>query len=122
MSKVRMSWGLLLCLTLASGCVQTKYGWYDYDQKLYRHYRDPGQQEVFLEQLKEIVERGTSSNRIPPGLFAEYGYVLYETGKFNEATRYFDLEGKKWPESRVLMAKMVKNAQLRAGKAEGRVQ
>lgn len=104
---------LSVCLAMASGCVNTRYAWNDYDQKLYHHYRDPVKYDEFIAQLKEIVADGEESGRIPPGLYAEYGFTLYEKGNFQESSKYFKLESDKWPESRALMAKMINNAELR---------
>lgn len=102
-----------VCLTAASGCVSTRYSWNDYDQKLYHHYKDPVKYDEFCAQLKEIIEDGEESGRVPPGLYAEYGFTQYEKGDFKASCKYFKLESDKWPESRALMAKMISNAELR---------
>ena len=108
------AFALSVCLTIASGCVNTRYTWNDYDQKLYYHYRDPVKYDEFIAQLKEIVVDGEESGRIPPGIYAEYGFTLYEKGDYQESFKYFKLESDKWPESRALMAKMISNAELRS--------
>ncbi len=51
----------------------------------------------------------TGGGRVPPGLYAEYGYALYEAGQANEALIYFGKEKEKWPESAVIMDKMIRN-------------
>lgn len=107
---------ILLCLCLlqfASGCVQTRYAWNGYDDKLYQHYKNPAEYDEFVEHLKEVIEDGEASGRVPPGIYAEYGFALYEKGNLPEAAKYFKLENDKWPESRVLMAKMIQNTQTR---------
>lgn len=110
------AFALSICLATVSGCVNTRYAWNDYDQKLYHHYRDPVKYDEFIAQLKEIIADGEESGRVPPGLYAEYGFTLYEKGDFPESSQYFKLESDKWPESRVLMTKMISNAQLRGKK------
>lgn len=100
-------------LIIAAGCVPTRYVWNDYDNKLYRHYKNPAEYDQFIEQLKEIIENGEEAGKVPPGIYAEYGFALYEKGDFPEAIKYFKLESDKWPESRVLMAKMMRNAEMR---------
>lgn len=111
--RFKVGCAALLCVTVATGCVQTRYAWKDYDQKLYQHYKDPAQYDAFVEQLKVIVIEGEEAGKVPPGLYAEYGFTLYEKGRFEESAKYFKLESEKWPESRVLMAKMINNAELR---------
>ena len=100
-----------LMFTLAQGCASgRKYAWGKYDTDLYYHYKKPQDREGHMERLKEIVDNAEADNRVPPGLYAEYGYCLYETGNIDEAVIYFEREKGKWPESNVLMEKMVRNA------------
>jgi hypothetical protein len=77
---------------------------------MYVHYKKPQDREAHLERLKEIVINAEAENRIPPGLYAEYGYALFESGNTKEAITYFEKEKAKWPESNVLMEKMIRNA------------
>ena len=101
-------------LVFAAGCVpKTRYAWCEYDNKLYQHYKNPAEYDQFIRHLKEVIEGGEAAGKVPPGIYAEYGYALYEKGDFQEAAKYFKLENDKWPESRVLMAKMIQNAQTR---------
>ena len=112
------------CLVLAvfmifiAGCAQTRYAWEDYDQKLYDHYKNPAEYDEFVVNLQEVILEGEDNNKVPPGMYAEFGYVLYEKGNFPEAISYFKKEQDKWPESRVLMTKMISNAQKRSTQRE----
>lgn len=100
----------ILLLLLAQGCASTrKYAWGNYDSTLYTHYKKPQDKEAYLEHLKEIVNNAEVENRIPPGLYAEYGYALFESGNTIEAITYFEKEKAKWPESNILMEKMIRN-------------
>jgi hypothetical protein len=101
-------------LVFAAGCApKTRYAWNEYDNKLYEHYKNPAEYDQFIRHLKEVIEDGEAAGKVPPGIYAEYGYALYEKGDFQEAASYFKLENDKWPESRVLMTKMIQNAQMR---------
>lgn len=94
------------------GCTpKTKYAWHDYDNNLYQFYKNPANLDEFIEHLQEVIEEGESEGKVPPGIYAEYGFALYEKGKFDEAAKYFKLENDKWPESRTLMTKMIQIAQ-----------
>ncbi len=104
---------LALALAAAvSGCAsQTVYHWNGYDEALYRHYRDPAGREAWVEALRTtILEAEQEGRKVPPGLYAEYGYALLEEGKSKEAVVWFEKEKAKWPESRLLMEKMIRNA------------
>ena len=113
---------LLACITVLvlTGCVQRRYDWNNYDQELYNHYKNPAETEQFIAGLKQSVERSEASGKVPPGLYAEYGYILYETGNYPEAIKFFTKEQNRWPESRALMAKMIDNSRKKTAKAENR--
>lgn len=99
-----------LLLPLAPGCsARTRYAWGKYDSTLYSHYKNPQDHEAYLERLGEIVREAEAQDRVPPGLYAEYGFALYELGSTREALPYFEKEKSKWPESTVLMEKMIRN-------------
>jgi hypothetical protein len=101
----------VMLLMLAQGCAPSrKYAWGGYAADLYSHYKNPQDMEAHLERLQEYVNNAEAEDRVPPGLYAEYGYCLYELGNIDEAVLYFEKEKAKWPESNVLMEKMIRNA------------
>lgn len=110
-------------LLLAAGCApQTMYTWRGYDDALYAHYKNPQDHAKHVERMRTIVtETEAAGVRMPPGVYAEYGYALLEESRFDESVTYFGKEKATWPESAVLMEKMVRNvARLKgAGKAAG---
>jgi hypothetical protein len=110
--------GVVLVLLGMTGCENHLYAWHGYDDALYRHYKVPAQYEQFVIALKEVVDEGDASGRIPPGIYAEYGYALYEQGKLIESIAYFKKESDKWPESRFLMTKMIAMSQKRTLKPD----
>ena len=106
---------LLLFLMTMTGCVaQSRYNWCDYDTKMYKHYKNPVQREAFVQGLKEIIEEAEPEGKVPPGIYAEYGFALYEEGNHQAAIAYFKKEADKWPESRVFMTKLIAIAGNRA--------
>lgn len=108
---------LLFVLALAlfcSGCAaQTRYAWDGYDDRLYSYYKTPAESDQFMEALYEIILEGDAENRVPPGIYAEYGYMLYERGRYPEAITWYHKERAKWPESQLLMDKMIALASSR---------
>lgn len=93
-----------------TGCTQGIYKWNGYDNALYQYYKSPGEKEKFVERLHTIITEGERTNNVPPGIYAEYGYVQYEGGNYIEAEKFFQKEFEKWPESRVIMSKMIQNS------------
>ncbi len=98
-------------LLLLAGCTTDKYTWNKYDDKLYSYYKNPNEKEKFLAHLKETIALGEQKNNLPPGIYAEYAYLLYEMQNFSEAIIYFQKERDLFPESQFFMAKMIDNSQ-----------
>ena len=90
------------------GCgPSTKYHWGNYENSLYRYYKNPSEVEEMAEAIAIIIVKGELDGRVPPGLYAEYGYLLFVTGNTGEAVTYFEKEKNIWPESSVLIDKMI---------------
>lgn len=99
---------------LAACAPGSQYYWNGYDTALFRHYKNPQDRADFVESLKAtILGAEQSGMKVPPGICAEYGYALYEEGQAAEALPWFQREKETWPESTVLMDKMIRNAQRR---------
>ena len=109
---------LILGVFLLPGCgTPLKYQWGGYENSLYNHYKNPADQEQFATSLAAIIAKGEGTGTVPPGIYAEYGYVLYSVGRNTEAISYFEKEKKTWPESTLLMDKMIASAKKTSGKA-----
>jgi hypothetical protein len=105
-----------LAATLAACVPQGRYYWNGYDTALYQHYKNPQDRGLFVESLRTtIYEADQLGQKVPPGMCAEYGYALYEEGQAAESVPWFQREKQSWPESTVLMDKMIRNAQRRVG-------
>ncbi|GJL77494.1 MAG: hypothetical protein NPINA01_04830 [Nitrospinaceae bacterium] len=76
------------------------------------YYKNPAERNQYVEALEEIILESEKDGNIPPGLYAEYGYVFYEEGNYDKAVIYFQKEHAVWPESRVFMNKMIRNANM----------
>ncbi len=93
------------------GCASQKYAWNGYDDSVYAYYKNPADKEKFIQRLKTIILNSERAGKVPPGIYAEYGYMFYENHNFSQAIIYFQKEHDLWPESRIFMEKMIKNAQ-----------
>jgi hypothetical protein len=102
---------ILLPLLFITGCATQRYTWHGYDDHLYAYYKDPATRDKFIEHLKETILKGEKNNNVPPGIYAEYGYMLYEKQDYSDSIIYFQKEHDLWPESRYFMKKMIDNAQ-----------
>jgi hypothetical protein len=110
----RVAAALALALSAVACVPSSYYHWGDYNELLYAHYRAPQEREAWVEGLKTTILAAEQRDaKVPPGLFAEYGYALLEEGRTGQAVVYFQKEQALWPESRYLMEKMVRNAEQR---------
>ena len=100
-----------------TGCVtnQQRYGWGTYDPSLYAYYKDPAKAGDLADSLVAIMSTADSHHAlVPPGIYAEYGYLQLQLGKGEVAVHYFGLEETHWPESKVFMDRMIKVASSQA--------
>jgi hypothetical protein len=103
---------VVMSVVLATGCAApSKYNWGGYENSLYQYYKDPTKAGELSTVLMETIQ-GAEKNHgaVPPGLYAEYGYLLLQQGKAKEAVPYFEKEKAKWPESTYLMNSMINTA------------
>ena len=76
---------VLLALT---GCAtnRNKYDWGSYNDSLYASYKDPTKAAELMASLKAIIDGASAGHgAVPPGVFAEYGYLQLQQGKAPEA-------------------------------------
>ena len=62
-----------------------------------------------LEQYQKMIDKQKGSRGVvPPGLYAEYGYMLYRTGKKEEGLSFLKEEIKVYPESEKYISRIIK--------------
>lgn len=102
----------IMVLTVTS-CVSTNqlYSWYNYEDAVYSNYKKPTDKSLakVLEQYRLVIEKqkGTRGT-VPPGLYAEYGFLLCKTGKKEEGIGYMKQEIALYPESQVYISRIIK--------------
>jgi hypothetical protein len=101
----------LLIMSITS-CTTTKlYSWYDYENRAYEYSKTPTDElrDKLLKQYKKITEKQDGTRGVvPPGLYAEYGYLLYTTGKEEEGLNFLKEEIKLYPESEIYISRIIK--------------
>ncbi len=105
----------LLAISLAAmaSCTTTSnlYSWYDYEDATYQYSKkstDELQVRVAEVYQKMVEKQKGTRGIVPPGLYAEYGYLLYKTGKTEEGLTYLRAEIKNYPESEPFISRIIK--------------
>ena len=97
----------LLALALAACQPRGLYDWGGYSQALNNYYGDPENLADYRATLVAIIDAGPGK-RIPPGIYAELGYLELAAGNSGEAKRLFEREKAAWPESAAFMDRMIR--------------
>lgn len=96
-----------------SGCAPSGiFYWGDYEDSLYQRYieHNPAQAEVYLQET--IIDAERNHYRVPPGVYADYGFLLYRRGDKQAAIEFFNKEKQTYPESAMLMEKLMVRVRL----------
>ncbi len=97
------------------------YEWGNYESSLYTLMKDPTSLDKYGKALQRQIEDGEGSGKVPPGIYAEYGYFLSASNQPGEAIKYYEKEKQRWPESGRMMDKMILNCRSpKTGQAEAR--
>jgi hypothetical protein len=110
-----------MCAIVATGCgARGLYHWGKYEDSLYLRYVKTDQDEAraYVEKTLERAER--DPGRVPPGLYADYGFLLFQRGDSGRAIEYFEKEARAFPESSALMNKLIARVKQRQSGAESR--
>ncbi len=96
--------GAVAAVLLLASCSTTKplYTWYDYTDDTYQSIKkaDKKSQEELLKTYEKIVSKQEDDSRgIPPGVCADYGYMLIAAGKTKEGKELLMKEKALYPES-----------------------
>lgn len=102
-----------VCMFLLASCSTTKplYSWYNYEDVTYQYSKKTTEelQVKVLEQYQKITTRQKDLRKVvPPGMYAEYGFLLYKTGKKEEGLSFLKQEVKLYPESEKYISRIIK--------------
>lgn len=103
--------------TVISGCATGLYQWGDYEDSLHRRYTDPsaaGQERAFAMIQETIQDLERKAQQVPPGLYADFGYLLYRQNRLQEAIAYFRKEASTYPEATLLMESVISRIEKKA--------
>lgn len=112
MNTVKLILGGLLTLTLI-GCASAPaplYSWGSYPQQSYLSLSVPDKAQPMTQigELEKDIEKAKAKNAaVPPGLYAHLGWLNLNVHNAVRAAEYFELERQVYPESTVLMDRLL---------------
>ena len=113
MKKLIFPVAVIAAMLAVSYCTTTKtlYSWYDYEDATYQYHKRSTEelQVKVLEQYKKITEKQRGVRGVvPPGMYAEYGYLLCKIGKKDEGLAFLKKEVELYPESDTYISRIIK--------------
>ena len=115
--KKTFAWSILgiLCWFFLNGCAVQKQLYYfgDYSNTLYMNEKFHDEESLLehKQELEQIISE--SENRkmsVPPGIYAELGFLNLKSNNTKEAIMLFQTEAKIYPESKFLMDRLIQMA------------
>ena len=101
------------CVITLSSCTTQKslYSWYDSEDATYT-YTKRGTDETLAQamaQYEKVISKQQGIRKVvPPGVNAEYGYLLYKSGKKEEGLALLKAEISAYPESEKFISRIIK--------------
>lgn len=102
----------VILLFALSSCTTTKlYSWSNYDSTSYNYLknRDDKSVEELIKTYERIIagQKGTRKV-VPPGIYADYGFILVQSGKIEEGIKMMKMEVSLYPESAQFVSNIIK--------------
>lgn len=108
-------------LLLFAGCAGPTplYNYEDYSSSYYDSVKTPGDETML--QLQQSMEKAidaageSRSGRVPPGMYANLGYIYLKGGASAKAIEMFNKEKETYPEATQFMDRMIQKVELAEG-------
>ncbi|MCL1937207.1 MAG: DUF4810 domain-containing protein [Candidatus Azobacteroides sp.] len=103
-------WGLLF--TACASTPKSLYSWNNYQDQAYDYVKNgtPESLDKLMKTYQQMIDKQTGSRKVvPPGICADYGFLLYKQGKREEGISFLEKEMALYPESSVFISRIIKN-------------
>jgi hypothetical protein len=103
----------LSAIWLLSSCTVQKplYSWAKYDAVSYNYLKNSDEKstQALIDNYQKIIAKQTGTRNVPPpGVYADYGYVLLQGGKTAEGKALLLKEIELYPESKIFIDRILK--------------
>lgn len=98
---------------LLSSCTVQKplYSWAKYETASYNYLKNSDEKstQALIDNYKKIIEKQTGTRNVPPpGIYADYGYLLLQIGRTDEGKALLLKEIELYPESKIFIDRILK--------------
>jgi hypothetical protein len=104
--------GLILTLCLLASCSpKILYSWSNYDDTSYKYFKnnDDKSTEQLIATYQKLIEKQTGTRMtVPPGIYADYGFLLLQSNKTEEGKEMLEKEIALYPESKIFVDRILK--------------
>lgn len=97
----------IVAISMTACSAPSIYHWGRFEDGLHNRYvgENHAQADTYL--FETITEAEQKNLRVPPGAYADYGFLLFKRGDHEGAIRYLEKEKFAFPESSALMTKLI---------------
>jgi hypothetical protein len=102
------------CLLLSScATTSTLYSWNDYEDASYSYSKTPTDKHKaeLIRQFEKMSKQTGTRQVVPPGYYAEYGFLLVKDGKKDEGIAMLKKEIELYPESALYINRIIEQLQ-----------
>jgi hypothetical protein len=110
MRRLALLLGAAACLSACVTPPKPLYAWGSYEELIYTAHATPGagDAQTQVTALEKDYQVARSTNQpLPPGWHAHLGYLYFQLGKTDQALQEFNTEKVQFPESKVLMDRLI---------------
>jgi hypothetical protein len=103
--------GTAFVLCMASCAPKTLYSWGNYDDTSYIYLKNSDEKstELLLKTYQQLIEKQEGTRKaVPPGIYADYGFILLQADKTEEGKAMLEKEIALYPESKVFIDRILK--------------
>ncbi|MDR0769069.1 MAG: DUF4810 domain-containing protein [Dysgonamonadaceae bacterium] len=102
--------GLSAVLYLTSCAPKNLYSWSNYDDTSYKYLKNSDEKslEQLIKTYRKLIEEQTGTrNAVPPGVYADYGFVLLLSERIEEGKAMLEKEISLYPESKIFIDRIL---------------
>jgi hypothetical protein len=110
---MKMSFILIMSIAFLASCTTQKqlYTWGNYEKTSYNYLKNSDEKSTqeLVEDYQKIIEKQKGTRGVvPPGICADYGFLLLQDGKKAEGKKMLMKEVALYPESKVFIDRILK--------------